>query len=587
MLTRHALFIAVLAWGVLYTQAMAVPLLLEQWGQIHGVPDNPYAMRFAFYEQESGGSPLWTEGHDGIAVEGGIYRVELGELTSLNPSLFGRDVLYLETAIETDQEGWRVLPRQRITPVAFALQARDAERLDGKSASDFAQSEHMHNLGELNGRVRDAQVPDDITVRHAQTAGDADTVDGRQASDFAQHDHTHELGLLGGVLTDTQIPDDVTIDRATEAGNALRLGGHPVEDFALAAQLFTQDAADERFVNVTGDVMEATTARGGAVLAINNSGKGYGLRVDHEGNYTVVVGGSNTGVSSTVKVGAAVAGLSRNTLVGWGGSFASNGQFGTGVFAHAGGEYGVAVAGQAHSQGATGTSTGASLSAIGGGAVGGHFHAFGREYGGIGVKSSGNLYDFYAVGRAGKFAPFTGAHQVKLAGDFPLNYVEPGMLVSATGITERRRGETWDTVNVSSTLPTVRLAMAPRDKACLGAWVAEDRSFDAVNERTQDPLGRRPTHWYRPQAGERFGIVNALGEGRIWVTTINGPPRVGDYITPSFIPGFGQRQEDDVLHSYTVGKVIEGVDWDNVMPKKEWGGKWYKKYLIAVVFTSG
>ena len=30
------------------------------------------------------------------------------------------------------------------------------------------------------------------------------------------------------------------------------------------------------------------------------------------------------------------------------------------------------------------------------------------------------------------------------------------------------------------------------------------------------------------------------------------------------IPGLGQRQQDDILRSYTVAKVTESVDWDSV-----------------------
>lgn len=53
------------------------------------------------------------------------------------------------------------------------------------------------------------------------------------------------------------------------------------------------------------------------------------------------------------------------------------------------------------------------------------------------------------------------------------------------------------------------------------------------------------------------------------------------------IPGYGQKQNDDLLHSYTLGKAIETVDWDTVTEVVEIDGKTYKVYLIAVVYTSG
>jgi len=83
------------------------------------------------------------------------------------------------------------------------------------------------------------------------------------------------------------------------------------------------------------------------------------------------------------------------------------------------------------------------------------------------------------------------------------------------------------------------------------------------------------------------GNVNALGEGRVWVTDIAGKIAAIDYITTSSIPGYGQMQEVDILHSYTLGKAIETVDWDQVTEFIEHDGKSYRRYLLAVVYTSG
>jgi len=78
-----------------------------------------------------------------------------------------------------------------------------------------------------------------------------------------------------------------------------------------------------------------------------------------------------------------------------------------------------------------------------------------------------------------------------------------------------------------------------------------------------------------------------VGEGRAWVTDINGKIEVGDYVTTSFVAGYGQKQNDDLLHSYTLGKVTESVDWDKVKDTVEYQGKKYKTYLIAMTYTSG
>lgn len=94
-------------------------------------------------------------------------------------------------------------------------------------------------------------------------------------------------------------------------------------------------------------------------------------------------------------------------------------------------------------------------------------------------------------------------------------------------------------------------------------------------------------YWYKAQPGERFATVNALGEGRVWVSNINGNIGVGDYIITPSVAGYGQRQDDDLLRSSTLGKTIEAVDWDAVTETVEYEGRVFKVYLIGVVYTSG
>ena len=164
------------------------------------------------------------------------------------------------------------------------------------------------------------------------------------------------------------------------------------------------------------------------------------------------------------------------------------------------------------------------------------------------LEADGNQYDFYAGGPGSNYAPFTGAHEVRFAQDMQEEIV-PGMIVSVSGRTEERKDEKGVT-SLSSTLPTVTISTKPRDKAVFGVIVSDG------------PLPK--DHWYKAEDGERFGAVNALGEGRVWVTNRNGNIEAGDYITTSSVPGYGQLQDDDFLHSYTLGKAIETIDWDQV-----------------------
>jgi hypothetical protein len=56
--------------------------------------------------------------------------------------------------------------------------------------------------------------------------------------------------------------------------------------------------------------------------------------------------------------------------------------------------------------------------------------------------------------------------------------------------------------------------------------------------------------------------VNGLGEGAVWVTDVAGPIENGDYICSSVVPGYGRRQDDDVLHNYTVAKATMSCAFD-------------------------
>ena len=57
-------------------------------------------------------------------------------------------------------------------------------------------------------------------------------------------------------------------------------------------------------------------------------------------------------------------------------------------------------------------------------------------------------------------------------------------------------------------------------------------------------------------------IVNSLGEGGIWVCNSNGSIENGDYITSSDYLGYGEKQDDDLLHNYTVAKATINCDFE-------------------------
>jgi hypothetical protein len=57
-------------------------------------------------------------------------------------------------------------------------------------------------------------------------------------------------------------------------------------------------------------------------------------------------------------------------------------------------------------------------------------------------------------------------------------------------------------------------------------------------------------------------IVNSVGEGAICVSNTNGNIENGDYIQSSDLLGYGEKQDDDLLHNYTIGKATIDCDFE-------------------------
>jgi len=156
---------------------------------------------------------------------------------------------------------------------------------------------------------------------------------------------------------------------------------------------------------------------------------------------------------------------------------------------------------------------------------------------------------------------FTGQHRTFVK-DTPTNQLDDkeGLIVVADqnefikmsgGVA---RGNEAITINES--LPVVSLATKVKDKKCFG-----------VLSTTEDPETRKEVHGnfaslMQKEEGDTRVYVNSVGEGAIWVTNVNGTLESGDYITTSNVVGYGMKQNDDILHNYTVAKILMDCDFN-------------------------
>jgi hypothetical protein len=147
------------------------------------------------------------------------------------------------------------------------------------------------------------------------------------------------------------------------------------------------------------------------------------------------------------------------------------------------------------------------------------------------------------------FQTFTGMHRC-FTEDELYNKEEPqkfkddyvGRIVVSTGkiaTDNKTENETeWNIlydnagITIEDSLPMVELSRKKKDKRCFGVLGSPVRNNSRI---------------------ERL-IINSVGEGAMLVCNSNGNIENGDYITSSDYLGYGQLQDDDILHNYTVAK---------------------------------
>lgn len=327
---------------------------------------------------------------------------------------------------------------------------------------------------------------------------------------------------------------------------ALRVNGNAIIDGTLAASSLIADSITGLTINgAYGNFTKSQNTPAGMVPLYADGGNNTGMHgrgfvggiftgtfygIDTQG--TGNGGGIRTTTNSAYEYGI----LARNTagggILGSGGAgrfeghvevtetLSTNNLSYSGSFNPPGGVFNLTSAGNT----ITGTTTGA------------------IAYGVAGISNSGAegrlgflSYGLYTSGNAsigGSTYPFTGAH---------ISYSDTDIAVGDIIVSEK---SSLDNINQSKVLSKV------------SSIVRDKRVFGVVSETTED------------NGVYQIG-ANAVGEGGINVCEVNGDIENGDYICSSNVEGKGMRQDDDLLHNYTVAKSLEDVVWDNEIIGKD------------------
>jgi hypothetical protein len=150
---------------------------------------------------------------------------------------------------------------------------------------------------------------------------------------------------------------------------------------------------------------------------------------------------------------------------------------------------------------------------------------------------------------------FTGQHRSVKSESAPEGIESMvGYIVVSDGTYVNLDGQTT-TPTINEALPRVTLSDQPNQKSAYGVISdAEDDSderiyssgaFKSVFAKNDDRL-----------------IINALGEGGIWICNIAGDFENGDLITTCTAPGLGALQADDIMRSCTVAKITQDCAFD-------------------------
>ena len=161
---------------------------------------------------------------------------------------------------------------------------------------------------------------------------------------------------------------------------------------------------------------------------------------------------------------------------------------------------------------------------------------------------------YYTINAGGSF--WTAQHQCGNPGTLNAT-ANVGLIVRANGTFNNEA-----TKHVNDCHPDVILTNTNNDKAVFGVVTNYDQNENPASTTTYADHEARPFNFANDLPTSKIR-VNSGGEGMLYVCDINGNLANGDYITSCTCPGYGMRQDDDILHSYTVGKITQDCDFSN------------------------
>jgi hypothetical protein len=181
---------------------------------------------------------------------------------------------------------------------------------------------------------------------------------------------------------------------------------------------------------------------------------------------------------------------------------------------------------------------------------------------------------------------FTAQHRCSVVGGGSLSTSNDeliGCIVVASGTYRDLGGH--PEVHMDEAVPEVELCTEARDQRVFGVVSGFE---DGANPHREFRLGNLGFSTPRCHADDVRVVVNAAGEGAVWVCDAEGPLRNGDLICSSCVPGMGARQHGDAVLNSTVAKITCDCDFAIRVPGAvlpvEHAGRPYRRVLVGCTY---
>lgn len=455
------------------------------------------------------------------------------------------DVVYLTT----DQQLWRY--NGSAWTRSITAQQITSQLVDSQIAAMAA--------AKLTGQITTTQITDNSISTPKLQAASVQTANLAAGS-------VDTLQLNAGAVTTTKIAAGSITTALIQAGAVTATEISVSTLSAISANLGSITAG-----TITGALIK--TASSGTRLVLNESSSNELRSYNSSGTLVMSLGGSSAGKLVISNAGAGYAPILADSQTSSSVMLATNSSTGNGISA-------IAVSANA----IAGTATSG---------YGGYFVSSGANPGmysenyatGHGARirggTSGSMTTSGLIGlsdgtgrcfynETGTFGPFTGSHDA---------IADKSMIIEIGDIVIDR--ECVSRNGISDTIFKVEISSIPKQKAAIGivnirmaleniatpaAFIDRTAILDPESNNT-NPIAK--PEWEYARMHFDYVGVNAVGEGQMNVCGEGGNIEAGDFIVTSSIAGKGMRQDDDLLHNYTVAKARESVTFTSATQIKQ------------------